>query len=469
MLNQIRDKAQNLARIDAQGAQEGARISELLTVYRQRFDAVAEAWRIKGLDHNSGLQGAFRETVHRLQARAGQFNTSGLYLQLLQIRRAEKDLGLRREAQYSDKVMVLVGAFEARVMASRLDSELKQRLLQEATSYRQAFTVYAEAVLAEQDNQGGKGPFRQAAHRIEALIDGHYVPDLGYNVLQLRRREKDYLLRGDRQYVDMALQELARIHIQLENSAIADADKTALQGLLNDYQRDFLALVEQNQLIERLHKEMRGAVAQLGLLLQGSVREAEQAMRSTTERIHASSAADAQYMQWVAALATLLGVLSAVIIILSIARPLRRMAGLLDQVAYAEPIERIPTVPGGRDEVNAMAQSVNSMADHKANFLDWWKASMRETLANEQAVKQPDSAEAQEEWEQARRAKQELLNQLQGKIRRLLLSISAHGKRLEQGHPHGQRLQDTLDIESAAKSALTLLEVIRGGEKSNAD
>jgi methyl-accepting chemotaxis protein len=140
------------------------------------------------------------------------------------------------------------------------------------------------------------------------------------------------------------------------------------------------------------------------------------------------------------------------------------MAGLLDQVAYEEPIERIPTVPGGRDEVNAMAQSVNAMADHKAHFLDWWKSSMREAEAFEQASAQPDSVEAREELEQSQRVKQVLGRELQEKIRTLIRSVSEHAQRLEQSHLQGKRLEDTQDIEKASKSALAILDVMLGPE-----
>jgi len=465
-LNRVLAQAEALSQVDSQGAETGARIANLVRTYQQRFDAVAEAWHTKGLDHNSGLQGAFRDAVHELEARAEHFKIGGLYLQLLQIRRGEKDLGLRREALYRDKVIGLIGAFEDRIKTSGLGTELKQGLLREANVYRETFLIYAEAVLAQKDIQGGKGSFRQAAHRIEALLNTHYVSDLGRNILQLRRREKDYLLRGDRQYVDMALREQERIENQLDNSAIAEVDKRELKDLLNAYRRDFLALVEQNREIDRLHSEMRSAVAEMTPLLHSNVREAERTLQVSTERLHTSSAADARFMLWVAALAALLGVIyTMVTITLGIARPLRRMAGLLDQVAYEEPIERIPTVPGGRDEVNAMAQSVNAMADHKAHFLDWWKSSMREAEALEQASAQPDSVEAREELEQSQRAKQVLGRELQEKIRTLIRSVSEHAQRLEQSHPQGKRLEDTQDIEQASKSALAILDVMLGPDR----
>ena len=83
------------------------------------------AWQKKGLDHNSGLQGRFRDRVHEMEKQAANFKTGSLYLQLLQIRRREKDLGLRREKQYYDTVFQLIDEFIKKVNTSELEADLK--------------------------------------------------------------------------------------------------------------------------------------------------------------------------------------------------------------------------------------------------------------------------------------------------------------------------------------------------------
>jgi hypothetical protein len=55
------------------------------------FLSIVDAWKKKGLDHSSGLQGRFRTTAHELEALAENFKVDRLYLLLLQLRRREKD------------------------------------------------------------------------------------------------------------------------------------------------------------------------------------------------------------------------------------------------------------------------------------------------------------------------------------------------------------------------------------------
>ena len=363
---------EELGRIDDESVQIAREFRNLIDTYRRRFEAIAVAWRKKGLDHNSGLQGAFRDAVHKLEDRAGEFKVSKLYLQLLQIRRREKDLGLRREEAYRNQVISLLAGLRQDVKASGLEPEVKASLLGEIGTYERSFEEYSQRVLAQQAIQGGKGPFRQAAHRIEAILRAHYIPDMERNILQLRRREKDYLLRHDEKYVEMALREVARITKQVDGSDVSQEDKAGLKLLLAQYRRDFLALVEQNSGIGLLSNEMREAIGQIKPIVESRVDGADRLKAGMTAKIEASSQASEESMLWIVLIATTLGILFAVVITRQITQPLRRMMGLLGRLADEDPTERIATRPGSRDEVDLMAESVNAIADHKAGLIRWW-------------------------------------------------------------------------------------------------
>jgi len=222
-------------------------IINLVNSYSEAFDAVVDAWRLMGLDHNSGLQGAFRNSVHDLESLAARFETSKLYLNLLQIRRAEKDLGLRKDSQYQQKAVLLIENFKTTTQQSNPGADFKRQLVHLVDSYSDAFSAYSSRVLSSQDIKGGKGQFRDIAHKIEALINKNYVPDLEENILQLRRREKDFLLRGDPEYAGMVKQLLEKIESQVRDSAIDSAEKIKFTELLKDYNRDFSGLVEQHR------------------------------------------------------------------------------------------------------------------------------------------------------------------------------------------------------------------------------
>jgi methyl-accepting chemotaxis protein len=457
------NQAAILSSIDDASRKTAERISELVETYLDRFHAIAEAWRIKGLDHNSGLQGAFRDTVHELEHRAGNFKAGRLYLQLLQIRRGEKDLGLRREALYRDKVRRLVGEFRGLVKSSELYPEVKEALLTETEVYADAFEVYAKTVLSGGDLEGGKGPFRSSAHRLEAILEAHYVPDLETNILQLRRREKDYLLRGDHTYVNMVGEIAGIVRRQIGTSEIATQDKAQLTGLLDTYQRDFLALVAQNDRIDNLASAMHEAADRITPLVKTNVEDADRLAAEKLEETAKTSRQKARLNLLIVVCAVLLGVFFALSITARIVRPVREMAGLLERLTHESPSERIATVPGARDEINAMAESLNTMADHRSTFVGWWKASMDEALALRDLHEAPTEGlrgEAAEELRLAALAKVQQLNKISGQLRQQAERIGEIRARVKTSVHAGRSDDAAAALDDAALTIKTLLEVI---------
>ena len=449
-----------LGKIDADTHAAGD-IDALISAHQQRFDAIVTAWKTRGLDENSGMQGAFRDSVHQLQAEAATLNVDGLYLQLLQLRRAEKDLGLRREPQYRDKALTLIEQLGKAIDASSLGPPARAALQADLDAYRNTFPDYAQRVLAGDPIDGGKGPFRQAAHRIEDRLRSRYVPNLERDLLQLRRREKDYLLRHDPRYVQLAVDELEGISAKVAQSAISAEQKAKLQGLIEAYQRDFLALVAQDDLIATLLAEMDTSAQQVIPLVQATIDHAEKELRDNSERIRESSAARSSLMLWVVLAASLLGLFLAIAIARHISHRVVRMAGLLDQMAREQPAKRLPVVPGARNEVDAMAASVNAMADHKAHLLAWWKTSMAEADAAQalhEAVNDPDTdatdcQRAERALRQAIEEKEVLLDGLHRELRQQAETIADDS----EGHTSLKA------INSTARAMLGILEQVTAG------
>ncbi len=216
---------------------------------------------------------------------------------------------------------------------------------------------------------------------MEELIQSQYVPNMEVRVLSLRRREKDYLLRLDTVYVERLQSEVRELQREIDGSGLAQEAKTSLVTMIGDYERDFLALVEQNRRLDQLTAEMRLVADQVFAIVKATRTQAEQSARRLTAEVNARATRDSTLMSWLALVASVLGVVIALVITRRITRPVLRIAGFLDQLAMEDPTERIPTRAGSRDEIDAMAASVNQLADNKARLLAWWKASMAEMTA----------------------------------------------------------------------------------------
>jgi len=461
-LHDLRKNVALLAAVDEQSRQTAAELEALTATYEAAFHAVADAWRSMGLDENSGLQGNFRERIHRLHDLSGNYNVDRLYTALLQIRRSEKDLALRRDPMYRDRVRRLVVEFRQLVETSALQPAVREKLLAELGVYTRTFEPYADSVLRTGNPDGGKGPFRDAAQRIETLLDAHHVSNLEASVLALRRGEKDFLLRGDESYAQNVVETARSIRAQIAASTIADGDKALLTGLLRDYQRSFLVLVSRRAIIADLIGEMDAAANRVVPLIQQNVAQADQLMAGRVAEITESSQASIRRGLLVVAAAIVLATLFAVTITRTIVRPVRQMAGLLDDLAYGTPTGRVPTVAAGRDEINAMGESLNALINHRANFLEWWKASMNEATALRDlaaASTEAERDEANRELYAAEIAAVQQINAIRGRLLQHSERLVEVARRARSGSGK-LSADDATALEHSARGVAVLLEAL---------
>jgi HAMP domain-containing protein len=359
--------AANRLEAGADDAGTAARIREYAKTYRTDFDAIVEAWRIKGLDHDSGLRGRFRETIHEVEKKAKGYQTAPLYLTLLEIRRAEKDLGLRHAPEYADRVRQLAGRFRVEIGASHLTDEDRTTLSAALDSYLSHFEDYARQAGAGGDALGGKGPFREAAHVIERFILARYVPGLERDLLGLRRHEKDYLLRGDAAYVAKADRQIGAIVGNVLNSGLRSDEKKALAELMGRYQKDFLELVQQTKRIATLTAEMREAVHAIAPLVEAVEAEAVEGMSVAARETREYSRQQAFVALVLAAVAALFGVLFAIFVTRRIVRPVRTLKALAETLTCEE---FVTGKPEKKNEIVALAGAMGRMAGSHRNFLD---------------------------------------------------------------------------------------------------
>jgi len=341
-------------------------IGDRMQTYHAAFQNIVQAWELKGLDHNSGLQGRFRDTIHKVETKAGEFKAGALYLTLLQIRRGEKDLGLRRSGLYANRVNEFGIRFKEQVEASTLNPQIKSVLASTMNDYLQGFEHYAKHVLEGKDLHGGRGVFRNIAHRLEKQISAHYIPDIEKQILMLRRHEKDYLLRGDKAYVVKVRLTVQAMLESVDSSNIPPLEKEMLADQVKVYEKDFLALVEQNDRIIELTAKMRQAVHQIEPLVVNNVQAAIASMGQAAKSTRKLSTRNSVIALSLSGLAVYLGIIFSLFIAQRITRPIATLVGLAETVVGPE------TVPGEKqqgDEIAELASIMGRMAGSHQQML----------------------------------------------------------------------------------------------------
>jgi methyl-accepting chemotaxis protein len=136
-----------------------------------------------------------------------------------------------------------------------LGADLASDMLRSFILYRDGFyqVVKLQKQIGLNEDLGEQGAFRDAAHDLERELSHSDKPAMQIMLLQLRRHEKDFIMRRKMQYVHHETKQYQALHLALEQ--YFGTEQNRLVTLLNNYHSGFLRLValsekmglEQNQ------------------------------------------------------------------------------------------------------------------------------------------------------------------------------------------------------------------------------
>lgn len=200
---------------------------------------------------------------------------------VLQLRRNEKDFIARKDTSYHDKFKKNYSALIANT--NKLDelfiaignerpeiANLKRVL----NDYEKGFTALVEAQkrVGLHPKDGLYGKLRAAVHNVESLIGDSDYKMLS-DMLQLRRNEKDYMLRLDDKYVTRWNNNAANFVDYVRGSDLSDDVKEEIISSIGVYQSSFKELTDAQRQLgykadQGLQGDMRNAVHQVDKMLE---------------------------------------------------------------------------------------------------------------------------------------------------------------------------------------------------------
>ncbi|HVJ17906.1 MAG TPA: methyl-accepting chemotaxis protein [Polyangiaceae bacterium] len=226
--------------------------------------------------------------AHRIENLSALMNEA-----LLEARRREKDFLLREgDAKYRDMVVkagerFLKDASELRATAGRLQhvdqrqtaglGAIEEGMKDYLATFDKAATVFHEKGLPE---TGAQGRMRKAAHDLERSFQDFEEQGSQVLLLQLRRAEKDFLLRGDLKYQETLRGYATKLEGQLgERGENAEARRLAKENLAA-YVESFDAVVAADRrmatLLAELHQVHSGIEPKLDELGQTALRHSDE-------------------------------------------------------------------------------------------------------------------------------------------------------------------------------------------------
>ena len=223
--------------------------------YRAAFLELVAAWERRGLTPDSGLQGTFRDVVHKAEAAFERHQVQDLYIDMLFIRRWEKDFHRTGADRYLTRLRDAMDRLDHDLGLRGDGSDLLNSVADGLLGYRTAFDRF-RATRSEPDYQA----VREAAGEIEKRLESVFVPDVKGLLLMVRRGEKDYLLRGAKKYVHKTHASLDKLVGAFESSGADERYVSEARDMTKEYAAAFDALVAEDGRIAEVTERMRKAV-----------------------------------------------------------------------------------------------------------------------------------------------------------------------------------------------------------------
>lgn len=172
--------------------------------------------------------------------------------EMLEARRSEKDFLLRFDMQYPERVKEKVTEIQGNIdklVALEEGSGHSDQLAQfkemrtNMSIYLDAFNAVVNAWVRKglDQNSGLRGVMRDKVHDVEKIVNEFDVGEIAASLAEIRRREKDFLLRGDVKYVEMVQDEVANFKQEVADSNLQEAQKTELIEKIDEYGKSFAA------------------------------------------------------------------------------------------------------------------------------------------------------------------------------------------------------------------------------------
>ena len=175
---------------------------------------------------------------------------------VLILRKNEKDFFARKDLKYVELHKQSHMAIDS--IVPELEKVFKEYGVSTASlesfdrNLNQYQAAFSEVVQLQQEigltpKTGLYGTLRAAVHNVETLLKEFDQPALEAAMLQLRRNEKDFMLRRELSYVETFDINIGKFNDKLHASSIDIDTQRKIEELITQYQKDFKSLINKEQ------------------------------------------------------------------------------------------------------------------------------------------------------------------------------------------------------------------------------
>ena len=180
-----------------------------------------------------------------------------IHNKMLELRRNEKDFLARNDEkyvkQYKENHQRLIGLTnQLRTLSDSIGFDDMSAINQMPTVFNQYQENFERISLLKLElgltsTTGLYGSLRDAVHNAETSVKAQKDNQLLADILMLRRREKDFMLRLDPKYIDKFDEDFAKFNNHLNLSSINDSNKSGINASMQTYASEFKRFTKKYQ------------------------------------------------------------------------------------------------------------------------------------------------------------------------------------------------------------------------------
>lgn len=258
------------------------------------------------------------------------------------------------------------------IVAFGMDPTIKKDLVQSIDAYNDAFvklyTVQKRIGFDKEDALYGS--MRKAAHAFEDKVKAYGEHELHASALQMRRHEKDFMLRQDEQYIGKFDSEYQNAMSLINNAS--GADKQQLKSLLTKYKDGFNELSKQMK-IKGLDKKS-GLIGQMNTYSD----ESNQLLNKLVDEMHKIIVEDVGSVDKLIWMIDLFGIIAMCVVLAVLAfigtdivKSVESMRDLMRKVASTKDLTlRYKVKEGANDGVSLTGVALNDMLGTFQNVIN---------------------------------------------------------------------------------------------------
>ncbi|MGI2126137.1 methyl-accepting chemotaxis protein [Shewanella oncorhynchi] len=286
---------------------------------------------------------------------------------VLMLRKNEKDFFARKDLKYVELHKQSHMAIDS--IVPELEKVFKEYGVSTASlesfdrNLNQYQAAFSEVVQLQQEigltpKTGLYGTLRAAVHNVETLLKEFDQPALEAAMLQLRRNEKDFMLRRELSYVETFDTNISKFNDKLHASSIDIDTQRKIEELITQYQKDFKSLINKEQQLGLTEND--GTMARVLAANQQTESSTSDLKNLALKAIDDAESSSVNVGITVFIFIALLLSIITYLIIRSIIAPVERITQIISRIEVSKDLT-LRCDASTQDELGEIAQHFNSM------------------------------------------------------------------------------------------------------------